>query len=343
MKNDKILSLILLQFIIITGILFIDTSHTLKLIVFIILIVITGSLFFTRLHFIQTRKSMVIKLNRAINGNLHTRLYTNNDDSLDDVIFSINELITELEKVQVEAKKSQKARKQLLSSISHDIRTPLTSIIGYIDALKDGIAASEEEKLEYLEILSNKSNGLKQLVDEIFNMAKLDADEFPLKEEQLDFSEITRESLIAFLPELSTNNIELRVNIPETPSIITGDSFSLMRAISNLLKNAIHYGKPGKIIGIELLETTHDYQLLIWDKGPGIATNDLEHVFERMYRTDQSRNLSHGGSGLGLAIAKALIEKHGGEIWAESIPWEKTTFGFSIPKQTTFKKQLRND
>ncbi|MEI4624074.1 HAMP domain-containing histidine kinase [Bacillus pfraonensis] len=338
MKNDEVLYLILLQFIIITGLLFIDMGHTSKLILFIILIVITVSLFFTRLHFIQTRKSMVKKLRRVINGNLHTRLYTNNDHSLDDVIFSINELITELEKVQVEAKKSQKTRKQLLSSISHDIRTPLTSIIGYIDALKDGIAASEEEKLEYLEILSNKSNSLKQLVDEIFNMAKLDADEMPFKEEQLNFPEIARESLIEFLPELSKHGIELQVNIPEEPCMITADSLSLMRVISNLLKNAIHYGKPGKIIGIELFETTNDYQLLIWDKGPGISTDDLENVFERMYRIEQSRNSTHGGSGLGLAIAKALVEKNGGQIWVESIPWERTTFGFSIPKQATFKK-----
>lgn len=331
------------QLIIITGLLFIDMVHTLKLTLFITLIVITISLFFTRLHFIQNRKSIAAKLKRAINGNLHTRLYTNNDHSLDNVVFSVNELISELEKVQVEAKRSQEARKQLLSSISHDIRTPLTSIIGYIDALKDDIAASEDEKREYLEILSKKSNGLKQLVDEIFNMAKLDADEFPLKEEQLDFSEITRESLIEFLPELSKQGIELQVNIPEAPCPITVDSLSLMRVIGNLMKNAVYYGKPGKVVGIELSETTNEYQLLIWDKGPGISKHDLENVFERMYRSDQSRNYSHGGSGLGLAIAKALVEKNGGQIWVESIPWEKTTFGFSIPKQTVFKKELRND
>ncbi|MEN1939412.1 HAMP domain-containing sensor histidine kinase [Paenibacillus sp. 102] len=338
MKNDKILYLILSQLIIISMLLFVDRGHTLRLTLFIVLIVITINLFFSRLHFMKNQETMVVKLRRAIKGNLHTRLYTNNDHSLDEVVFSINELITELEKVQVEAKKSQDARKQLLSSISHDIRTPLTSIIGYIDALKDDIAASEEEKLEYLEILSKKSNGLKQLVDEIFNMAKLDADEFPLKEEQLDFSEITRESLIEFLPEISKHDIKLQVNIPEDPCPIMADSLSLIRVIGNLIKNALYYGKPGKILGIELLETTNDYQLLIWDKGPGISKHDLENVFERMYRSEQSRNPSHGGSGLGLAIAKALVEKNGGQIWVESIPWERTTFGFSIPKQTVFKK-----
>ncbi|MFD3449966.1 sensor histidine kinase [Microbacteriaceae bacterium 4G12] len=343
MKNDKVLYLISLQFIIIMILLFIEMSHTLKLMLSTVLFLITISLFLIRIHFIQNRKSIIIKLQRAIHGNLQTRLYTTNDHSLDDIIFSINELIAELEKVQVEAKKSQEARKQLLSSISHDIRTPLTSIIGYVDALKDGIAASEDEKREYLEILSKKSNSLKQLVDQIFNMAKLDADEFPLKKESLDFAEITRESLIEFLPELSKHNIELQIHIPEEPCPITADHLSLVRVIGNLMKNAIYYGKPGKIVGIELLETTHEYQLLIRDKGPGISKNELENVFERMYRSDQSRNPSHGGSGLGLAIAKALVEKNDGDIWVESSPWEQTTFGFSIPKQTTFKKQLRND
>lgn len=338
MKNDKVLYLISFQLIIITILLLIEMGHIFKLILFTVLFLITISLFLIRIHFIQSRQSIITSLQRAIRGNLHTRLYTTNDNSLDDVIFSINELISELEKVQVETIKSQEARKQLLSSISHDIRTPLTSIIGYVDALKDGIASSEDERREYLEILSKKSSSLKQLVDQIFNMAKLDADEFPIKKKSLDFAEITRESLIEFLPELSKHNIELQVHIPETPCPITADSLSLVRIIGNLIKNAIYYGKAGKVVGIELLETTSAYQLLIWDKGPGISNNDLENVFERMYRSDQSRNASHGGSGLGLAIAKALVEKNDGDIWVESIPWERTTFGFSIPKQTTFKK-----
>ncbi|WP_242225369.1 cell wall metabolism sensor histidine kinase WalK [Bacillus cereus group sp. BfR-BA-01380] len=338
MKNDKVLYLISLQLIITTILLFLEMNYTFKLILFTVLSLITISLFFIRIHFIKSRKSIIVSLQRAIHGNLHTRLYTTNDNSLDDVIFSINELITELEKVQVEARKSQETRKQLLSSISHDIRTPLTSIIGYVDALKDGIATSEDEKREYLEILSKKSNSLKQLVDQIFNMAKLDADEFPIKKESLDFAEITRESLIEFLPELSKHNIELQVHIPETPCPITADHLSLVRIIDNLMKNAIYYGKAGKIVGIELLETTSEYKLLILDKGPGISNNDLENVFERMYRSEQSRNASHGGSGLGLAITKALVEKNGGDIWVESIPWERTTFSFSIPKQAIFKK-----
>ncbi len=183
-----------------------------------------------------------------------------------------------------------------------------------------------------------KSNNLKHLVDEIFNMAKLDANEFPLKEEELDFSEVTREVLIEFLPELSKHNIELQVLIPESTFPIIADQLSLIRIIGNLMKNAIYYGKDGKTVGVELLETDTEYELLIWDKGPGIPKHDLQNIFERMYRSEQSRNSSFGGSGLGLSISKALVEKNGGHIWVESNPWERTTFGFSIPKHNTFKK-----
>ena len=182
-----------------------------------------------------------------------------------------------------------------------------------------------------------KSNNLKHLVDEIFNMAKLDANEFPLKEEKLDFSEVTREVLTSFY--LKSQNIILNYKfLCQSLLVLSLHHLSLMRIIGNLMKNAIYYGKDGKIIGVELLETDAAYELLIWDKGPGIPKHDLQNVFERMYRSEQSRNSSFGGSGLGLSISKALVERNGGHIWVESIPWERTTFGFSIPKHNTFKK-----
>jgi signal transduction histidine kinase len=186
-----------------------------------------------------------------------------------------------------------------------------------------------------------KSSGLKELIDEIFTMAKLDADEMPHKEEVLDFAEITRESLIEFLPELKKYGVELQISIPEQKCSILADRLSIMRIIGNINKNAMHYGKEGKVLGIELTETTHEYQLLIWDLGPGISQADLANVFERMYRSDQARNSVGGGSGLGLAIAKALVEKNRGRIWVESVPWKKTTFGFSLPKHTA-RTVLRN-
>src|SRR5699024_1069781 len=154
----------------------------------------------------------------------------------------------------------------ILSSISNDIRTPLTSIIGYIDALQDDISNSEVEKRKYLEFVSTKSNGIKKLLNELFNIAKLEDNEFLLNEELLEFAEVIMESIIEFLHELKKEEIELIVRIPEEDCFIMADHQSLIRIIGNLIKNAVHYGKDGKVLGIELTETTNDFQLLIWDQ-----------------------------------------------------------------------------
>ncbi|MBP1996979.1 sensor histidine kinase [Paenibacillus eucommiae] len=303
------------------------------------LCVTTGLLIFIRFRVRTRLKQMTVELRRAMSGNLKTRLFAKDDNIWNEVIFSINELLEQLENVQIETIQSEAARKSLLSSISHDIRTPLTSIIGYVTALKDQVAISEQEQREYLEIVSRKSDELKVLIDEIFTMAKLDADEMPQVAESLDFTEMAREALIAFLPELNIYGIELKVQIPDEKCLILADRLSVMRIIGNMIKNAMYYGREGKVLGVELAEVSDEYQLLIWDQGPGISKAELDHVFERMYRTDPSRNVSSGGSGggsgLGLAIAKALVEKNSGRIWAESIPWHRTVFGIA------FKKQLR--
>ncbi|MGX5439999.1 sensor histidine kinase [Bacillus thuringiensis] len=336
MNSDKINLLNILQLICIIGLFFTDLNNQLlginKLALYAVLFFLTVALLFIRIHFVNRLKMMIVELERVIKGNLTTRLFVNEDQVFNKMIFTVNELIEQLEKVQIQTIKSQTARKRLLSNISHDIRTPLTSIIGYIDALKDDIAVSKEEKKEYLEIISRKSSNLKQLIDEIFNMAKLDADEILIKPELLELTEITREVLIEYLPEIKKNNLDLKLSLPKTKCFIMADYLSIIRIIDNLIKNAIFYGKEGKVLGVELIESHKEFQLLIWDKGPGIAEHELDNVFERMYRSDQSRNFINGGSGLGLSIAKSLVEKNQGRIWIESIPWNKTTFGISFLK-----------
>ncbi|SFE14785.1 His Kinase A (phospho-acceptor) domain-containing protein [Paenibacillus algorifonticola] len=340
MNHNRSFFVLIIQSIVIAGLLILefndDASGGLRWTLFAALCFTSAFLFFTRFRTRTRLKQMTAELRRATNGNLKTRLFAKDDDVWNEVIFSINELLEQLENIQIETIKSQAARRSLLSNISHDIRTPLTSIIGYVNALKDDIAISEEEKQEYIEIISKKSNGLKELIDEIFMIAKLDADEMPHKPVSLDLAEMIRESLIAFLPELNKNEIDLHVSIPDEKCLIHADHLSVMRIIGNIIKNAIYYGGEGKVIGVELTQTAQEHQLLIWDRGPGISKVDIANVFERMYRADQARTLIKGGSGLGLAIAKALIEKNGGAIWVESEPWQKTVFG------TSFKKLLKN-
>ncbi|UFJ40336.1 HAMP domain-containing histidine kinase [Brevibacillus humidisoli] len=346
MAHDKWIVLTLLQSFLIAGLFIVQVNdHSLGIAqaaLFAALFALTAMLLVARIHFLSALKSMVAALRRAIQGNVNTRLLADHGRWFNEVIFAINELIEQTAKIQVQTVKSEAARKSLLANISHDIRTPVTSIIGYVDALKDGIAISDEERREYLEILSRKALSLKDLIDEIFEMAKLDADDISFKLESLDFAELTRESVIEFLPEMKKQGINLNAAIPDTKCHIVADRLSMLRIIRNLLKNALQHGKDGKVVGVELIETATDYQLSIWDKGAGISEDDLPHVFERMYRTDRSRSSSQGGSGLGLAIAKALVEKNRGAIWVESNPGTRTSFRCSIPKATLQNQRLRN-
>ncbi|MED4754981.1 HAMP domain-containing sensor histidine kinase [Brevibacillus choshinensis] len=336
MKRDKTILLIGMQLLLLTGFIVIEATNQpqvfLRGALFIALAGITVMLLFMRLRFKVKLASMIEVLRRASSGNVNTRLLANDEPVVNEFIFTINELIDQLDKIRVQTIKSEAARKSLLSNISHDIRTPLTSIIGYVDALNDDIAASREEKLEYIGIISRKSTALKQLIDEIFDLAKLDADEVPLRPETLDLAEMARESIIEFLPVLKQANMKLIASIPEKKCLVTADRLSVQRILNNIVKNAVHHGQHGKLLAVELTEHTASYHLTIWDKGQGIPEEELAKVFERMYRTERSRSSMFGGSGLGLAISKALVEKNGGNIWAESQPGKKTTFTISLPK-----------
>ncbi|CAH1208845.1 Sensor histidine kinase RcsC [Paenibacillus plantiphilus] len=293
---------------------------------------ITGCLFAMRFQYNARLKTIIADLGRANTGNLNTRLLAKDEPLFNEIIFAINLLIEQWSREQVLSIQSEAARKSLLSSISHDIRTPLTSIVGYVDALKDDIAASEVEKQAYVEILSNKAGALKGLIDELFHMVKLDADEIPMKPEALDLAEIARETLIEFLPLLNKYDIALEADVPDEKCWIVADRISLLRIIGNLLKNAVQHGRDGKVLGITLTAGKSDYQLHVWDKGAGIVEADRLKVFQRMYRGDHSRNPQSGGSGLGLAIAQALAHKNEAEIAVESEPGIKTTFTLTIKK-----------
>lgn len=347
MKHEKSVVLIIVQFILIAGLIIaerIGQPHAiLRGGLFAALSAATALLLFARLRFKSRLERVASELKRAIRGNGSTRLLANDEPAFNEVIFSINALIEQLEAVQVRTIKSEAARKSLLSNISHDIRTPLTSIIGYVDALKDGLAVTEEEKRQYIDIISRKAAALKEMINEIFDLAKLDADELPLKREPLDLAELAREAAIGLLPELKTYGMELQANVPDRKCPIEADRLGMQRVIGNLLKNAVTYGKDGYVVGLELNEEDERYMLSVWDKGAGIREEDLPRVFDRMYRGDASRSpMQGGGSGIGLAVAKAIVEKHGGLIWAESRPGLQTVFSFTVPKEAK-SVQLRNN
>lgn len=277
-------------------------------------------------------KRIVEQVDRVASGNLNTRILVREEGLMAELACNFNKVIERLQQTDENQIVAEESRRKLMSNISHDIRTPLTSIIGYVDALKDGVATNEEERLEYIQIISEKSKKLKHLIDEIFNMAKLDSDDMAMDFQVHDVAEIIRESIIEFLPELNKQGIELKVDILEEKSLIYCDRLSIDRILNNIIKNSMQYGGREKVIGIELVSLENEYLINIWDKGPGIEEEHIPFIFERLYIKDKARKKNLGSSGLGLAIVKKLLEKHGGKIWVESIPYEKTIFSFTIPK-----------
>ncbi len=336
MKNNRVILWYSLQLFLLIVLLLVILSNTpqklLQIILLLSLLVITGLILYKNFQWSKQLKAWELQLQSVVGGNLNIRLLVDEQHLFNEIIFTINALIEAFARTEIEAERAKLTQKSLLANISHDLRTPLTSIIGYLDALQDDLNTSIAEKTEYLKIVSKKAAALKDLINEIFLMSKIDANELPLKMECLDLGELIRETLIEFLPELKREQFELVINLPKEPSLVSADHLSLNRVIGNLLKNVLQYGISGKILGIELIEMNQKYQVKIWDRGLGISPSDLTHIFERMYRTDRSRNTLHSGSGLGLAIAKVLIEKNSGEIWAESTPDEQTSFSFTLPK-----------
>lgn len=224
-------------------------------------------------------------------------------------------------------------RKELLSNISHDLKTPITSIIGYVEGIKDGVANTPEKMDKYLTTVYTKAKDMDLLIDELFLFSKLD-----LQKEQFSFETIEIvKYMLDYVEELSLDllerNIHIKLNFTHKPIYVIADREKLKRVLANLISNCVKYmDKKEKHIVISLFEKSNNLIVQVKDNGPGIKPEALPHIFNRFYRAEQSRNSQTGGSGLGLAIVKKIIIEHGGEIWATSKLGKGTSVFFSLNK-----------
>lgn len=221
----------------------------------------------------------------------------------------------------------------MISNISHDLRTPLTSMLGYIEMLQNDTSLTLNEKKEYLEVIENKGETLRNLIDEFFKLSKIDSDDIKLEIKKIDITEVIRQCLISFLKDFESKEINPVIQIPEKEIYIDADEKSILRILQNIIGNSLKYGNSGKVIGIRLKENKDKVTIEIWDKGKGIKKEDLPYIFKRLYTVEQSRNSNLKGSGIGLTIVKKLVEKHNGTVEVESIPYEKTTFKVTLLKK----------
>lgn len=276
-------------------------------------------------------------------GNGNRKILSKDNDNFSEIIYKINEIVYLYEEKLTEFRKMENANNQLLTSLSHDIRTPLTSIIGYTDAikkelLKDGLndkydlqnVIENHNTLEnnnvienYIDIVREKSYYLKEYLDNVFDWFKLNSNEFYLDLKDTEITELSRNIIKSWIVIFEEKDIDFDIEIEEKEIICNLDQNAYARVINNIIQNAVEHSKTKKI-QISIKESNRKIFITIKDFGVGIEPDDLEHIFDRLYKCDKARNKV--GSGLGLYITKELIEKMNGCIDVKSEVGEGTEF-----------------
>ncbi|NLK95467.1 MAG: HAMP domain-containing histidine kinase, partial [Clostridiales bacterium] len=267
-----------------------------------------------------------------INGNYNNKLELNGEMEFEIVRDTINFLIGKLKSSEEENKKLAESKNRMLMDLSHDIKTPITTIQGFSAALAGGMVETDEKKEQYYKTIYNKSERVSELVDELFEFVKLQEKNYVVNCEKTDLSEFLRQIVVGYMEELEAKGFEVEVNIPEEEIYCFIDSKSFKRVINNLIDNAIKYNKPGTKLRVEVRDVGSYIVIEIADNGIGIPNEIADKIFDPFIRGDKSRK-SDGGSGLGLSIAQKIVESHGGTIsLINSNEKEKTIFYIKLMK-----------
>ncbi len=248
------------------------------------------------------------------------------DAELRSLLEQINNLLEYNQKKLVLFNKTEISMRKMLSNISHDLKTPLTVILGYLETIRIFDNMREEEKEQILSRIYSKTQEILDLINKFFDLAKLESGDKEIPITRININEICRKNILSFYDILTSTGNEVSIEIPDENIYALANEEALDRILNNLITNSIKYGSSGKIIGLTLEKDENYVFMKVWDRGKGIADIHKEKVFERMYTLDDSRNKLFQGSGLGLTITKRLAEKLGGEITLKSQPYEKTEF-----------------
>jgi len=264
---------------------------------------------------------------RGVKRGEQGKLFVRNKGLMADISYEINDVM-ENNKTQIALLvKTEEANKQILTSLSHDVRTPLASLLGYLEALNKGLPNANDEK-EYISVAYRKANDLKAFIDMLFEWFKLNSNEQQYHFESADINETTREILIDWLPVFEQSQIRLAVNISDDDLMIDLDKTTYSRILNNLIQNAVNHGACTQIT-ISVKRNSDSIQIDVANNGNAIPEQNLPHIFERMYKGETSR--ADKGSGLGLTITKELVTALHGEIAVSSIQGEDIVFSISLP------------
>lgn len=264
-------------------------------------------------------------------GNYSVHVTTNDRSELGELADTFNEMAARLAGDVQELQRQEQWRRELIMNITHDLATPLTAIAGLGESLVDGVNKSYDDYEATGRVIVRETLRLRRLVKDLHMMAKVEAKAIQPQRKSIRLAALVDETLAALITEFERANVEPRNAIPFNLPPVLGDPDMLSRVFSNLCDNALHHTPPGGTITIEAMQHGEQVAVAVTDSGEGIPTGALPLVFERFFRADSARQAATGGSGLGLAIVRAIIEAHGGGIWAENVPGGGARFIFTLP------------
>lgn len=259
-------------------------------------------------------------------------LVVTDNKELQKLLVTINHLIEAIQATKTDQTKVEMSMRKMLSNISHDLKTPLTVVLGYVEMLHTDPTMTEDERQALLKKVHIKTIEVMELIHKFFDLSKLESGDKEIELTRINMNEVCQENILSFYDLLIAKGFSVDIDIPNEQLYGHGNTEVLSRVLNNLISNAITYGEDGKTLGMTLRSDEKIVYIDIWDKGKGISELHIDKVFERMYTLEDSRNRIYQGSGLGLTITKRLVEALGGEIHLSSKPYDKTVFTIMLKR-----------
>ena len=279
-------------------------------------------------------KELSIAMRKIAEGDFDYRLPDKQEGEIGHLHDNYEQMRLQLKENAEEKMQNEKKSKELVSNISHDLKTPITSIKGYVEGIMDGVADTPEKMDKYIKTIYNKANDMDRLINELTTYSGIDSNKIPYHFHVLNIADYFQDCVEEVGLDLEQKDIQLNyTNLAPADTCIVADPEQLKKVINNIISNSVKYmGHDKGIIDIRILDEGESVRIEIEDNGKGIAAKDLPNIFDRFYRTDASRNSSTGGSGIGLSVVKKIVEEHGGKIWATSREETGTTMYFVLRK-----------
>ena len=278
----------------------------------------------------------VISAVRQINtGNLQQNVPVTSRDEVGELAIAYNAMLQRLQESLSRERNMEKARRELIEAVSHDLRTPISAIRVMIESINDGVVTDEETIKRYLQTAQSEIENLSQLVNDLFELSQIDAGLLKLHTDSVLLQKLIPDTLETMTAQAASYGLTLKGEIDQGLPPVTIDRSRVQRVLYNLIQNAIRHTPPDGSISIRAAEVGEAVEVQVVDTGEGITADDIPKVFERSFRSEQSRSRQYGGTGLGLSISKGIVEAHGGHIWVKSDPGRGSVFSFTLPKTTT--------